>query len=199
MSWLRSYSVKRFNLDDKHQGHVGGGKTVYWIFECSSAGEYSQDNQNVLLQLKIDLTPEQFMLADPLTVLPRVLLLVSLEGAVLSLFAPSTGISLWNSLAARGLWENDPNSPCVCWPKWFPVCREQLSISKMLAALKSCCLTRPGEWICINIVSEWAQGHPLVAHCRTTAAGIHTVPSLKMPALKKWFCKHWKSEMNEGG
>ncbi|KAF4803741.1 CUGBP Elav-like family member 4 [Turdus rufiventris] len=59
----------------------------------SMSGEYSQDDQHVLLQLKIDLTPEQFMLADPLSVHPRVLLLVSLGGAVLSLFAPSTAQS----------------------------------------------------------------------------------------------------------
>lgn len=62
----------------------------------SMSGEYSQDNQYVLLQLKIDLSPEQFVLADPLAVLPRVLVLVSLEGAVLSQFAPCIGISCWN-------------------------------------------------------------------------------------------------------
>lgn len=32
----------------------------------SMSGEYSQDNQYVFLQLKIDLTPEQFVLAGPL-------------------------------------------------------------------------------------------------------------------------------------
>lgn len=111
----------------------------------SMSGEYSQDNQHVLLQLKVDLTPEQFMLADPLTVLPRVLHLVSLEGAVLSLFAPSIGISCRNSPAARWLWEDDPKGLHVCSPKRLPVCREQVLISKMLTAHKSCCLTRPGE------------------------------------------------------
>ncbi|RMC16476.1 hypothetical protein DUI87_06411 [Hirundo rustica rustica] len=79
----------------------------------SMSGEYSQDNQHVFLQLKIDLTPEQLMLADPLAVLPRVLLLVSLEGDVLSLFGPSIGISCWNSPAAKLLWENDPKGPHV--------------------------------------------------------------------------------------
>lgn len=165
----------------------------------SMSGEYSQDDQHVLLQLKIDLTPEQFMLADPLSVHPRVLLLVSLGGAVLSLFAPSTGISCWNSPAARWLWEDDRKGPHVHWPKQLPVCREQVLISEMLAAHKSCCLTRLGEGSCINTGSEWAQGHPLVAHCRRTAVGIHTVPSLKMPALKKHFAstgsQRWMREV----
>ena len=55
------------------------------------SGEYSQDTQHVLLWLKFDLRPVHFMLVDLLVLLPRVLLLASLEGAVLSLFAsPST-------------------------------------------------------------------------------------------------------------
>lgn len=49
-------------------------------------GKNNLDTQHVLLYLKFHLKPGQFILADLLAVFPSILLLASLEGAMLSLF-----------------------------------------------------------------------------------------------------------------
>lgn len=117
------------------------------------------------------------MLADLLAVLPRVLLLAGLEGAVLSLFAsPSTHcwyvllgfhcsqMALGDSgqrvhMAADTNW-SIPHTVCADSECWSPKCR-------------------PGDWSSFNIATEWAQLHPFVEHHQRTAAGIQTVTSSK--------------------